>query len=909
MYAGVVHLGNGGLYIYEVKSADDIFYYDLTIGKSSGAKVFARIIPTYNAGLGDLASYASSTDKPSSKPGFPSTLYPYAGSVLTVAPYPAVVDQPVTLGTILQNPTDTPATVAEVQFSVSAFGIGLPWEPVGSVTDVLIPAATTVDGETVAGSAHPTLGWTPTEAGVHGVEAVLAFPDGTTQRLARHIDVLALSDGRPASTSFKVGNPTGAYATVDLKLVPVAEEPEGWSAILGQTSVALSADTFADIDLTIVPPAGAPSGSYATYHVEGYVGETLIGGIAKTVFIGEKMPCPEIHRIVRTPEGYIVYGSSLPGAVIRSGSGSTVADEDGGWGMHVDELSWFSASIGGVESDPVGGLSVEAPDTPVWTEPDLPLSGWAPPGATVEIYVHNPYTGETVLWTTATAGPDGRWITLIEGIYDCLPEFWVEVDGANSDSVVVITDSHPPVVTHTLAEPEATGWYRTRCVSLGLEAVDPPHGTGVDLIEYSLDGGATWQAYASGAEICGEGVHELRYRASDMAGNLSEPGAATVAIDTEAPVTTAEVAGEAGEPGWYRSEVSVTLTATDAVSGVERTEYSLDGGVTWQPYGAALRLTEEGEHTVHYRSVDVAGNEEEPCILIVIIDRTPPTIVPGSALIIAEATGPLTGVDLGPVEAFDRGEPCGCQLTHDAPAAFPLGETTVTWSATDPAGNVATAPQTVTVRDTTPPAITVGQPLITVEATGPLTAVDLGPVSATDLVDGPCSPDHVCILESDAPGAFEVGETVVSWRATDAAGNVGRAEQVCHVEDTTPPEFTLTRHTDTLWPPNHKMVLVATVADVHDLVDGDPQVDITVSSNEPLNGAGDGNTASDWYVERQGDVWNVYVRSERAGDASGRTYAIDVTVSDRYGNRSTATTAVSVPHDMGGKGRAGGKRG
>ena len=51
-------------------------------------------------------------------------------------------------------------------------------------------------------------------------------------------------------------------------------------------------------------------------------------------------------------------------------------------------------------------------------------------------------------------------------------------------------------------------------------------------------------------------------------------------------------------------------------------------------------------------------------------------------------------------------------ITNNAPDSFPLGETTVTWTATDSSGNFATATQTVSVVDTTSPTLTVPENII-----------------------------------------------------------------------------------------------------------------------------------------------------------------------------------------------------
>jgi len=108
-------------------------------------------------------------------------------------------------------------------------------------------------------------------------------------------------------------------------------------------------------------------------------------------------------------------------------------------------------------------------------------------------------------------------------------------------------------------------------------------------------------------------------------------GAVTTAdlgVESVTPVTTATVtpASPDGANGWYRSAVTVTLGASDNCSGVARTEFSTDGGVTWEPYAGVLALVSDGVKTIHYRSVDNAGNVEAAQSLTVKIDQTAPTI-------------------------------------------------------------------------------------------------------------------------------------------------------------------------------------------------------------------------------------------------------------------------------------------
>jgi hypothetical protein len=73
---------------------------------------------------------------------------------------------------------------------------------------------------------------------------------------------------------------------------------------------------------------------------------------------------------------------------------------------------------------------------------------------------------------------------------------------------------------------------------------------------------------------------------------------------------------------------------------------------------------------------------------------------------------------------------------------------------------------------------------------------------------------------------------------------------------------------------------------------------VSVSSNEPVDGLGDGDTAPDWTIT--GDL-AVSLRAERAGGGDGRVYTITVECQDSSGNGVTAPVTVRVPHDIGKK--------
>jgi hypothetical protein len=72
-----------------------------------------------------------------------------------------------------------------------------------------------------------------------------------------------------------------------------------------------------------------------------------------------------------------------------------------------------------------------------------------------------------------------------------------------------------------------------------------------------------------------------------------------------------------------------------------------------------------------------------------------------------------------------------------------------------------------------------------------------------------------------------------------------------------------------------------------------------VTSNEPINGRGDGNTDWDWEIV---GPLSVDLRAERAGPLSSRIYTLWVECTDASGATATGSTTVTVAHDQRSKG-------
>lgn len=79
--------------------------------------------------------------------------------------------------------------------------------------------------------------------------------------------------------------------------------------------------------------------------------------------------------------------------------------------------------------------------------------------------------------------------------------------------------------------------------------------------------------------------------------------------DTTAPVTASTISGTANAAGWYRQDVTVTLSVYDTDSGAAGTQYKLNDG-TWMNYASPVTISREGTNTLHFYSTDLAGSAE-----------------------------------------------------------------------------------------------------------------------------------------------------------------------------------------------------------------------------------------------------------------------------------------------------------
>ncbi|WP_379150862.1 HYR domain-containing protein [Paenibacillus sp. sgz5001063] len=343
-------------------------------------------------------------------------------------------------------------------------------------------------------------------------------------------------------------------------------------------------------------------------------------------------------------------------------------------------------------------------------------------------------------------------------------------------------DKTAPVTTVTPAASETGSWSHDK-VTLHFSAADPY--SGIDSIYYKsgVNDAVKTAGGSADMEISEEGTTTVTYWAVDKTGNVEAAKTVNVKIDKSGPVISSIVSPEANAKGWNSANVTVALTASDANSGVKEIHYVL-GAAGEEKVVAGTTTTfavqTEGITPLTFWAVDQAGNSTPVQKTEVKIDKTIPVITVPSDITI-EAKAVRTPVEIGKASVQDISIP-DVIVTNDAPADYPIGTTTVKWTAVDPVGNTSSQVQKVTVKDTTKPVLTV-QGDIVVEATAVQTPVIVSGASAKDIFP--------VIVVNDAPKEFPIGTTKVTWTATDANSNVITATQNVIVVDTIKPVLTV----------------------------------------------------------------------------------------------------------------------
>ncbi|MCI0540381.1 MAG: DUF5011 domain-containing protein, partial [Verrucomicrobiales bacterium] len=189
-----------------------------------------------------------------------------------------------------------------------------------------------------------------------------------------------------------------------------------------------------------------------------------------------------------------------------------------------------------------------------------------------------------------------------------------------------------------------------------------------------------------------------------------------------------------------------------------------------------------GTYTITYSAIDPSGNPTTAIRAVNVVDTTAPVIS-------------LNGANPFTVECHTAFVDPGASANDACAGSVAVGTSgvvdpntpgsyTITYSATDPSGNPATATRTVNVVDTTAPVITLnGANPFTVECHS---AFDDPGASANDACAGSVPVGNSGVVDLNTPGSY-----TITYSATDPSGNPATATRTVNVVDTTSPVITL----------------------------------------------------------------------------------------------------------------------
>ncbi len=201
-------------------------------------------------------------------------------------------------------------------------------------------------------------------------------------------------------------------------------------------------------------------------------------------------------------------------------------------------------------------------------------------------------------------------------------------------------------------------------------------------------------------------TYEFFCVAVDTAGNIETQD--TIAETGTQIVTNTKPVADAGEDVTWEctgnSNTTVTLDGSGSIDfdGDSITyEWTWSGG-SFSGINPAIQLP-LGATSIELVVNDGIEDSDPDTVVITVSDNTPPDIATPPDMTVEYQGGAGQPVDIDTPSASDNC--CDVTLTNNAPSLFSLGETIVTWTATDCNGNSTTATQTITVKDTTPPVL------------------------------------------------------------------------------------------------------------------------------------------------------------------------------------------------------------
>ena len=381
----------------------------------------------------------------------------------------------------------------------------------------------------------------------------------------------------------------------------------------------------------------------------------------------------------------------------------------------------------------------------------------------------------SIIWTVTDA--DGRTAS-------CTQSITVSDNACGGDTT-------PPTITAPDDITVGTGAGNTVCTVTLDDELGQPEVNDDCAVSFNIVGAPAGNQFAPG-------TYTLTYTATNGAGLTASDTQIVTVVDDTTPI----IAAPADATYTCPSEVPTTAAAASLARGPvvgpdglfvrDANDELVFSGTPFENCGPAIVTVTDTNNggagsasnprviTRTFTATDSANNSASAVQTITVADGTAPTISAPPAVTVGTGPGAvscdanISNATLGSAVASDN---CGGVTVTRSPSGntFPVGTTTVTWTATDAVGNTATATQAVTVNDTTPPVISAPANVVVylpLNSTATSRVVNYpNPATATDNCGG-----SISIGYSPASGSvFPVGPSTVTVTATDSHNNSSTA--------------------------------------------------------------------------------------------------------------------------------------
>jgi len=548
-----------------------------------------------------------------------------------------------------------------------------------------------------------------------------------------------------------------------------------------------------------------------------------------------------------------------------------------GTGRLNDRFSWFVLDLatGGVNNPPA---AVAGSDQTVECPASVALDGTKSTDPDGDTLTYEWSEGANVLSTAATFN-----VALSLGVHVITLKV-TDPCGATSQATVTVrvVDTTAPTVACPPAMSIAVG---PNC-----QAAVPNVLTQVTASDNCTAGGAlaVTQSPAEGT-LVGLGSVPIQLTAIDISGNSSTCNLLLTVVDSTAPSISA--ASPITLSAGANCQAAVPNVLANVLASDNCTPAEL---LTRAQTPAAGTPVGVGQSSILVSVTDASGNSATTSVVLNVVDASAPVILsapPSITLSVGSTCQAAVPNVLPNIVASDNCTANDQLVATQNPSAGTLvspGQSAITVTVNDSAGNSVATNIPLNVIDTTPPVI-LSTPSPIIVSAGANCQAPVPNALAAILVSDNCTPaNELVITQSPEAGTLvSPGQNTITITATDATGNQStRTIPLSVVDGAAPTIKSVCASPNVISPPNHRLVPVTVSVAATDGCDPTPPVSkiISISCNEPL-APGD--------AQITGDLTATLVAT-RAPTGEGRVYKITVQCKDASGNASIGCVNVTV---------------